>query len=59
MEAYVDFVFNKSVNRQFEEFSRGFAVGCPKRRWNIFLPEELMALLQGNVDYDWDELKKV
>ncbi|KAJ8403638.1 hypothetical protein AAFF_G00349640 [Aldrovandia affinis] len=58
VEAYVEFVFNKSVTRQFDSFLRGFTIGCPKRQWNIFLPEELMALLQGNVDYDWDELKK-
>ncbi|XP_036407759.1 probable E3 ubiquitin-protein ligase HERC3 [Megalops cyprinoides] len=58
VDAYVDFVFNKSVSGQFEKFFKGFSKGCPNEKWRMFLPEELMALLTGNVDYEWGELKK-
>ncbi|XP_036407758.1 probable E3 ubiquitin-protein ligase HERC3 [Megalops cyprinoides] len=58
VDAYIDFVFNKSVRRQFEDFLKGFSKGCPNEKWRMFLPEELMALLTGNIDYEWEELKK-
>ncbi|KAG5844909.1 hypothetical protein ANANG_G00133160 [Anguilla anguilla] len=58
VEAYVDFIFNKSVERQFADFLGGFSQGCPNGLWKMFLPEELMALLSGNVDYVWEELEK-
>ncbi|KAG7461747.1 hypothetical protein MATL_G00194380 [Megalops atlanticus] len=58
VDAYIDFVFNKSVRGQFEDFLKGFSKGCPNEMWRMFLPEELMAVLTGNVDYEWEELKK-
>ncbi|KAG7461748.1 hypothetical protein MATL_G00194390 [Megalops atlanticus] len=58
VDAYIDFVFNKSVRGQFEDFLKGFSKGCPNEKWRMFLPEELMAVLTGNVDYEWEELKK-
>ncbi|XP_035268225.1 probable E3 ubiquitin-protein ligase HERC4 [Anguilla anguilla] len=58
VEKYVDFIFNKSVEKQFFDFLGGFSQGCPNELWKMFLPEELMALLSGNVDYVWEELEK-
>ncbi|XP_061107087.1 probable E3 ubiquitin-protein ligase HERC3 isoform X2 [Conger conger] len=58
VEAYVDFVFNQSVQKQFLDFYMGFSHGCPNEIWSLFLPEELMAILSGNVDYVWEELEK-
>ena len=59
MEAYVDFIFNQSVKKQFTDFLEGFSQGCPNKLWTMFLPEELMARLIGNIDYVWEELEKV
>ncbi|XP_041118833.1 probable E3 ubiquitin-protein ligase HERC3 [Polyodon spathula] len=58
VEAYVDFVFNKSVKKQFDGFMKGFRKGCPSKMWKIFLPVELMAILNGNTKYEWEELEK-
>nr|XP_015200083.1 PREDICTED: probable E3 ubiquitin-protein ligase HERC4 [Lepisosteus oculatus] len=58
VDAYVDYVFNKSIQKPFQDFVRGFTTGCPNNMWKIFLPDELMAVLNGNVNYEWDELKK-
>lgn len=51
-------VFNKSVECQFKKFAEGFLVGCPLLVWRIFLPEELMTLLQGDDKFQWEELEK-
>ncbi|MGH0128477.1 UNVERIFIED_CONTAM: hypothetical protein FKN15_034935 [Acipenser sinensis] len=58
VEEYVDFVFNKSVKKQFGDFMKGFRKGCPSMMWNTFLPVELMAILNGNTKYEWEELEK-
>ncbi|KAJ8262179.1 hypothetical protein GJAV_G00163400 [Gymnothorax javanicus] len=58
VEAYIDFVFNNSVQKQFSDFSEGFSKGCPNGLWKMFLPDELMAKIIGNVYYIWEELQK-
>ncbi|KAK2909215.1 hypothetical protein Q8A67_005052 [Cirrhinus molitorella] len=58
VDLYVDFVFNKSVKKQFKHFSEGFSTGCPLDAWSIFHPEELQELLQGSPEYDWKELQQ-
>ncbi|KAK2909216.1 hypothetical protein Q8A67_005053 [Cirrhinus molitorella] len=58
VDLYVDFVFNKSVKKQFERFSEGFFKGCPAKFWSIFHPEELQELLHGSPKYEWKELKQ-
>ncbi|KAM6971949.1 putative E3 ubiquitin-protein ligase HERC3 [Aplochiton taeniatus] len=58
VDLYVDRVFNKSVECHFEKFAKGFQVGCPLHVWTMFLPEELMTLLQGDYKFEWEELKK-
>ncbi|XP_056109533.1 probable E3 ubiquitin-protein ligase HERC3 [Rhinichthys klamathensis goyatoka] len=56
VDLYVDFVFNKSVENQFKDFSSGFSEGCPLDIWSVFHPEELQELLHGSPKYDWQEL---
>ncbi len=59
VDLYVDFVFNKSVKKQFSHFSRGFSKGCPLDVWSMFHPEELQELLHGSPKYEWKELQQV
>ncbi|EDV39502.1 uncharacterized protein Dana_GF24453, isoform A [Drosophila ananassae] len=54
---YVDFVFNKSVDVHYNAFHKGFMKVCSGRVIHIFQPEELMAVVVGNEDYDWQALQ--
>ena len=55
----MDFVFNKSVERQFEAFAEGFGRACPAQTWKIFHPDELRMLIFGEAEYEWEDLRKV
>lgn len=57
MDLYVDFVFNKSVELHYNAFHKGFMKVCSGRVIHIFQPEELMAVVVGNEDYDWQALQ--
>ncbi|XP_059410596.1 probable E3 ubiquitin-protein ligase HERC3 [Carassius carassius] len=57
VDLYVNFVFNKSVKKQFKHFSRGFYKGCPLDAWSMFHPEELQELFKGSRQYEWKELQ--
>ncbi|CAB1327244.1 unnamed protein product, partial [Coregonus sp. 'balchen'] len=48
----------KSMQSQFADFEKGFHKGCPTQAWRMFLPEELMTLLQGDDYYEWDKLRE-
>ncbi|XP_062852462.1 probable E3 ubiquitin-protein ligase HERC3 [Trichomycterus rosablanca] len=58
VDLYVDYVFNKSVKHQFEEFAEGFSRGCPFDFWKMYQPEELKDLLYGKAEYKWKEFQK-
>ncbi|XP_062349831.1 E3 ISG15--protein ligase HERC5-like [Cinclus cinclus] len=58
VDLYVNYMFNKSVQKPFEDFMQGFLRGCPARNWKIFFPEELQVLLQGHTTFDWHLLEK-
>ncbi|NXA64427.1 HERC3 ligase, partial [Mohoua ochrocephala] len=58
VDLYVNYTFNKSVQKPFEDFRQGFLRGCPARNWKMFLPEELRVLLQGHTTIDWHLLEK-
>ncbi|NXS38300.1 HERC4 ligase, partial [Pomatostomus ruficeps] len=58
VDLYVNYIFNKSVQKPFEDFMKGFLRGCPARNWKMFFPEELQDLLQGHTTIDWNLLKK-
>ncbi|KAH8303684.1 hypothetical protein KR018_011658 [Drosophila ironensis] len=57
VDLYVDFVFNKSVELHYNAFHKGFMKVCSGRVIHIFQPEELMAVVVGNEDYDWQALQ--
>ncbi|XP_030385071.1 probable E3 ubiquitin-protein ligase HERC4 isoform X2 [Scaptodrosophila lebanonensis] len=57
VDLYVDFVFNKSVESQYDAFHKGFMKVCSGRVMQIFQPEELMAVVVGNEEYDWQALE--
>uniref|UniRef100_A0A4W5NG08 HECT domain-containing protein n=1 Tax=Hucho hucho TaxID=62062 RepID=A0A4W5NG08_9TELE len=58
VDLYIDMNLNKSVQSQFADFEKGFHKGCPIQAWRMFLPEELMTLLQGDDNYEWDKLRE-
>ncbi|XP_060782433.1 probable E3 ubiquitin-protein ligase HERC6 isoform X2 [Neoarius graeffei] len=53
VEAYVDYALNKSVERVFNEFKRGFYKVCDEDVVNFFQPEELRGVMVGTEEYDW------
>ncbi|XP_072112577.1 probable E3 ubiquitin-protein ligase HERC4 [Mobula birostris] len=55
---YVDYVFNTSVEKNFQAFSRGFHSVIPMPVVDLFLPSELMTLLHGTSEYDWIQLEE-
>ncbi|NXP29455.1 HERC5 ligase, partial [Scytalopus superciliaris] len=57
-DLYVNYVFNESVQKPFQDFMRGFLRGCPATNWKIFLPVELQVVLQGHTTVDWRLLEK-
>lgn len=57
-EAYVDYIFNKSVEEVFQAFSAGFVRVCGGRALELFHPRELQAMVIGNDQYDFLELEK-
>lgn len=79
VNAYVDYIFNKSVDGPFSAFDKGFHHVCGSKvlvsRTNLFAQSqillisnsikelfhssELMSLVIGNQNYDWDEFEKV
>lgn len=58
IDLYVDYIFNKSVEKQFRGFYDGFMKVCGGRVMKLFKPHELMAVIVGNEDYDWEEFEQ-
>ncbi|NXY50855.1 HERC4 ligase, partial [Ceuthmochares aereus] len=58
VDLYVNYVFNESVRKPFEDFMHGFLRGCPARKWKMFLPVELQTVLQGHTEFDWRLLEQ-
>lgn len=51
---YIDYIFNISVAETFEEFKAGLHKVCDKDILSFFQPEELMDLVAGHANYDWN-----
>ncbi|XP_018409054.1 PREDICTED: probable E3 ubiquitin-protein ligase HERC6 [Nanorana parkeri] len=51
---YVDYIFNTSVAEYFEEFKAGLHKVCDKDILSFFQPDELMDLVAGHANYDWN-----
>lgn len=54
MDLYIDYVFNKSVEKQYEAFHHGFKIVCGGPVLNMFQAHELRDVIIGNENYDWD-----
>uniref|UniRef100_A0A8C3LQ30 HECT-type E3 ubiquitin transferase n=1 Tax=Chrysolophus pictus TaxID=9089 RepID=A0A8C3LQ30_CHRPC len=58
VDAYVDYIFNKSVASLFSAFHEGFHKVCGGKVLQLFQPSELQSMVIGNTNYDWKELEK-
>jgi len=58
VNAYVDYIFNCSVRTQFEAFHNGFHKVCGGKIMEIFRPSELMEMVVGNQNYNWEDFEK-
>lgn len=59
VEAYLCYVFSDSVSEQYSAFSSGFLKVCGGEILSLFQPSELMAMVVGNNNYNWEEMEKV
>ena len=57
VDLYCDFILNESVKDKFRAFEKGFSDVCLGPVMELFHPHELMALVVGNENYDWNELE--
>lgn len=59
VELYADFILNKSVERQFKAFRRGFDMVVEDSPLKVFFrPDEVELLVSGCQDFDFDALEK-
>ncbi|CAL8286877.1 unnamed protein product [Arctogadus glacialis] len=58
VEAYLRYVFSGSVSELYSAFSAGFLKVCGGNILSLFQPTELMAMVVGNDDYNWEEMEK-
>lgn len=58
VELYIDFILNKSVETQFNAFYAGFMKVCGGPVMELFRSHELMGLIIGNENYDWDAFEQ-
>ncbi|XP_059098839.1 probable E3 ubiquitin-protein ligase HERC4 isoform X1 [Tigriopus californicus] len=58
VDLHCQFVLNESIKKRFDAFKQGFDLVCAGRVLELFHAHELMAVVVGNQNYDWDELEK-
>lgn len=58
VDLYIDYIFNKSCEKQFQAFSSGFRRVINSKPLELFYPDELMSFVVGNTTYDWNEFQK-
>uniref|UniRef100_A0A8D9ALL9 Probable E3 ubiquitin-protein ligase HERC4 n=2 Tax=Cacopsylla melanoneura TaxID=428564 RepID=A0A8D9ALL9_9HEMI len=58
VDLYLDFVMNRSVDKQFAAYKAGFLRVCGSTVLKLFHAQELMAVVIGNENYDWEELER-
>lgn len=54
VDLYIDYVLNKSVEKQYTEFFKGFMKVCHDSVLFLFQAHELLDVIIGNENYDWD-----
>ena len=59
VKLYVEYVLFKSCETQFDAFKKGFLKVVSARVLQLFHPQELMALVVGNENYDWNLLEEL
>lgn len=59
VDLYVDFVLNKSIEKQFEAFKEGFDHVCANTVIKLFRPEEVELMVCGSSELDFEALEKV
>ncbi|XP_036373044.1 probable E3 ubiquitin-protein ligase HERC3 isoform X1 [Megalops cyprinoides] len=58
VDTYLNYVFNYSVEEVYMAFSSGFLKVCGGKILSLFQPSELMAMVVGNNNYNWEEMEK-
>ncbi|XP_032669055.1 probable E3 ubiquitin-protein ligase HERC4 isoform X2 [Odontomachus brunneus] len=58
VDLYVDYILNKSVESHFKAFHEGFHRVCGGKVLELFHSHELMSVVVGNENYDWEQLQK-
>ena len=58
VNAYIEYLFNTSVQEPFKAFKTGFLKVCGGEILNLFKPTELMEMVIGNQNYNWEDLEK-
>ena len=58
VDLYCDYVLNKSVDHLYQQFHEGFHKVCGGRVLDLFHARELMAMVVGTENYDWEEFEK-
>uniref|UniRef100_A0A8C4RM49 HECT and RLD domain containing E3 ubiquitin protein ligase 3 n=1 Tax=Erpetoichthys calabaricus TaxID=27687 RepID=A0A8C4RM49_ERPCA len=58
VDAYLNYVFNRSVQQLYRAFSEGFLKVCGGKVLSLFQPSELMAMVVGNSNYNWEQMEK-
>ncbi len=59
VQAYLQYVFSDAALEQYLAFSSGFLKVCGGEILSLFQPSELMAMVVGNNNYNWEEMEKV
>lgn len=57
VDLYVDYVLNKSIQRQFQAFAKGFRKVCSSELFRSFHAEELELLICGSRELDFEALE--
>lgn len=58
VDAYVNYIFNQSVQEWYDAFSTGFLKVCGGKVLELFQPSELRAMVVGSTNYNWQELEE-
>ena len=56
VEKYINYIFNKSIEAQYNAFEEGFFLVCKSPIFKMFHPNELRLVVCGNPEYDFTEL---
>nr|XP_023835329.1 LOW QUALITY PROTEIN: E3 ISG15--protein ligase HERC5-like [Salvelinus alpinus] len=59
VDTYVNYIFNQSVEKVFEEFRKGFFEVCDMDVVEFYQPEELRGVMVRKENNDWEMLKQV